>query len=170
MIQSVTSLPAPAVANTSRSATSGSSGNSALPPQQQAEVAALKKRDREVRAHEQAHMAAGGTYVRGGPSYDYQTGPDGQRYAVGGEVSIDVSPERSPQATLDKANAVYRAALAPADPSSQDHAVAARASALAAEARQELAQQQWDKTHQQSSGVQLVPLASALGSHIDVMA
>jgi hypothetical protein len=63
-------------------------------------------------------------------------------YAVGGEVSIRVGTvANDPQATLEKAEQVRRAALAPADPSSQDRQVAARASQIAAEARAELASQ-----------------------------
>ena len=37
-----------------------------LTEDQQSEVDRLEKRDREVRAHEQAHVGAGGQYVRGG--------------------------------------------------------------------------------------------------------
>ena len=88
-----------------------------LSKEEQQEVAKLKQRDAEVRAHEQAHIAAGGHYVRGGANYEYQTGPDGKRYAVGGEVSIDTSPvPDDPQATITKMQTVRRAALAPAKP------------------------------------------------------
>ncbi len=113
-----------------------------LTPGQQAKVRQLQQRDREVKAHEQAHMAAGGRYVRGGAHYQYQTGPDGRQYAVGGEVSIDSGEESSPQATIIKARAIRRAALAPAQPSSQDRQVAAKASAMERQARAELAKQQ----------------------------
>ncbi|WP_322520392.1 putative metalloprotease CJM1_0395 family protein [Guyparkeria halophila] len=89
----------------------------------------LKARDREVRAHENAHRAAGGNLVRGG-SYDYQQGPDGKRYAVGGDVQIDTTPvPDDPRATADKMAQVIRAALAPAEPSPTDLAVAAQATA-----------------------------------------
>ena len=44
-------------------------------------VEELREMDRRVRAHEQAHMSAGGGLVRGGAAYEYRTGPDGQRYA-----------------------------------------------------------------------------------------
>ncbi len=89
----------------------------------------LKARDREVRAHENAHRAAGGDLVRGG-SYDYQQGPDGKRYAVGGDVQIDTTPvPDDPRATAEKMAKVIRAALAPAEPSSTDLAVAAQATA-----------------------------------------
>lgn len=105
----------------------------------QKEVERLRERDREVRTHEQAHAAAGGSHVRGGIKYEYQTGPDGRRYAVGGEVSIDTSPvPGDPQKTIQKAQQVRRAALAPAEPSGADRQAAAAASRMEAEARQEL--------------------------------
>jgi len=104
-------------------------------------VARLQARDRAVRAHEQAHVAAGGSLVISGPSYTYQKGPDGVNYAVGGEVNIDTSKEPDPEATLQKAQQIRRAALAPADPSAQDRAVAAQATQLATEARVELQQE-----------------------------
>lgn len=99
----------------------------------------LKARDREVRAHEQAHQAVGGPYA-GAVSYTYQRGPDGAQYAVGGEVSIDVAPVAGdPQATIDKMRTVRAAALAPAEPSGQDRAVAAQAMQLMLQAQIELA-------------------------------
>ncbi len=89
----------------------------------------LKARDREVRAHENAHRAAGRDLVRGG-SYDYQEGPDGKRYAIGGDVQIDTTPVADdPAATVEKMTQVIRAALAPAEPSPTDRAVAAQAAA-----------------------------------------
>ena len=114
----------------------------ALEPHEQAEVDRLRERDREVRTHEQAHAAAGGQHVRGGVQLEYATGPDGRRYAVGGEVSIDTSPvSGDPQATVLKAQAIRRAALAPSQPSGQDRSVAASASRMEAEARRDLLDQ-----------------------------
>ena len=53
-------------------------------------------------------------------------GPDGNRYAIGGEVSIDVAPvDGDPEATIAKMEIVKAAALAPAEPSAQDRKVAA---------------------------------------------
>lgn len=98
----------------------------------------LKQRDREVRAHEQAHLANAGQYAGGGATFTYQTGPDGKRYAVGGEVPIDVSKERTPEQTIQKMEAIRRAAMAPASPSPADRRIAAAASKQEAEARQEL--------------------------------
>jgi len=111
----------------------------------------LQARDREVRAHEAAHVAAGGRFVTGGPSYTYQRGPNGRFYAIGGEVSIDVSAVPSnPQATLDKAEVVRRAALAPAQPSPQDLRVASNATRLASRARIEIAIQQREQLQAQN--------------------
>jgi len=110
-----------------------------LSPKEKRLVERLKSRDREVRAHEAAHKNVAGSLARGSAQFSFQTGPDGQRYAIGGEVSIDVSKvDGDPQATIAKAQTIRRAATAPAEPSSQDHAVTARASQLEAEARREL--------------------------------
>lgn len=113
--------------------------------QEQAELQMLrelKQRDQEVKAHEQAHASVGGS-LTSSPTYTYQKGPDGVRYAVGGEVQIDVSPVNGdPQATLDKMQLVQRAALAPAEPSAQDRQVAAQASQQAAQAQADIQQQQ----------------------------
>ena len=103
------------------------------------EIRELQLRDREVKAHEAAHAAAGGAYA-GSPSYTFKRGPDGKTYATGGEVSIDVSPVAGdPEATLQKAQQIQAAALAPAEPSAQDMKVAQRAQAMAADARMQIA-------------------------------
>jgi hypothetical protein len=114
-------------------------GKKQLTPEQEKDVEKLKKVDAKVKAHEQAHVAAGGAYIKGGVNYSYQKGPDGVMYAVGGEVSIDTSPVRNnPQATIAKMEAVKAAALAPADPSGQDRAVASAAAQAEAKAQQEI--------------------------------
>lgn len=114
----------------------------ALTDDEQREVERLQARDREVRQHEQAHVAAAGSLYRGGPSYEYQRGPDGRQYAVGGSVQIDTSPvPNDPEATIAKAQQIRRAALAPAEPSGADRSVAAKANRMEAEARQELAEE-----------------------------
>lgn len=101
------------------------------------QITSLRQRDRDVRAHEQAHQIAGGAHA-GAPTYIYATGPDGQRYAIGGSVPIDVSPASSPEATIAKMQQVRRAALAPQNPSAADRAIAARAGIHLAEARREV--------------------------------
>lgn len=111
-----------------------------LTEEERGQVAELKARDREVRAHETAHMTAGGQHA-GTPSYTYQVGPDGQRYAIGGEVRIDTSPEKDPEATIRKMEIVKRAALAPAEPSAQDVKVAQMAEQQRMKAQAELRRQ-----------------------------
>ncbi|WP_415920324.1 putative metalloprotease CJM1_0395 family protein [Tateyamaria sp. SN6-1] len=106
---------------------------------QQRVVRELAARDGEVRRHEQAHAAVGGRYASA-PSYTYEVGPDGKRYAVGGEVQIDTAPvDGDPEATILKMEVVKAAALAPAEPSSADRQVAAFADALRMQAVADLA-------------------------------
>jgi len=114
------------------------SGNK-LSQEEIAQVAKLKKRDTEVRQHEQAHLSAAGGLATSGASFSFQRGPDGASYAIGGEVSIDTSSNPgAPEASLHKADIIKRAALAPTSPSSQDQNVAAQASTMAAKAQAEL--------------------------------
>ena len=113
-------------------------GEDGLTDSERREVDRLKARDREVRDHEQAHVAAGGPYVSA-PSFRFVRGPDGQFYAVGGEVQIDASPvPGNPQATIRKMEVVKRAALAPQKPSAQDRRVAAQAEAQMMRARRQI--------------------------------
>lgn len=109
-----------------------------LSREQQSEVDRLKKIDQETHAHEAAHKNTGGQYASNA-SFTYTIGPDGKRYAVGGEVSIDVAPIRDdPEATIAKLDVVIAAALAPLKPSAQDRKVAASAVAARNQARAEL--------------------------------
>lgn len=142
-----------------------------LSEEEQAQVKELKERDDEVRAHEAAHAATGGSFA-GSPSYEYQTGPDGKRYAIGGEVKIDASPiDGDPQATIQKLRQVRAAALAPAEPSGQDQKVAQAAAANIRQAESELAAQraeelqaktgQTDSVEASGSTPQLTPSSNA---------
>ncbi|PKH32522.1 putative metalloprotease CJM1_0395 family protein [Shewanella sp. ALD9] len=98
----------------------------------------LAQRDTEVKTHEQAHAAVGGSLAQS-PSYQYEKGPDGRRYAVDGEVNIDVSTvDGDAQATLSKMQKVYAAAMAPVQPSMADIRVAAQALQNMNEAKKEL--------------------------------
>ncbi|MFD2229251.1 putative metalloprotease CJM1_0395 family protein [Alkalimarinus sediminis] len=115
------------------------STSTGLSPEEREIVGELAARDREVRTHEQQHQSVGGQYA-GAASFSYQTGPDGVQYAVGGEVSIDISPvPNNPQATIDKMRTVKNAALAPAEPSAQDRSVASSANRIMMQAQAELA-------------------------------
>lgn len=156
-----------------RAAAGGKSA--ALSDAEQRVVSQLKQRDREVRAHELAHVAAGAGLVTHGASYSYQSGPDGQRYAVGGEVGIDVSKARTPEETIAKAQQIQAAALAPADPSGADRQIAARAGQMAMEARMEMASRSGEAS--QSGGadaayraVAVAGSQSGAGSQVDIYA
>ncbi len=99
----------------------------------------LKLRDQEVRTHELAHASVGGP-ATGAPSYTFEVGPDGNKYAVGGEVSVDLSKvDGNPRATIAKMQKVHAAALAPANPSIQDTRVASAAARSILQAQSELA-------------------------------
>lgn len=126
-----------------------------LSEDQQDEVKRLKKVDQETRAHEAAHKNAGGQFA-GSASYSYTVGPDGQRYATGGEVQIDVAPVKGdPEATLAKLDVVIAAALAPAKPSAQDRKVAAAAIAARNKAQAELLEK--NRAEQKGEDEQSVP-------------
>lgn len=133
---------APAAAQgKSTSTPSGKADKSAdLTPQQQAQIDKLKASDTKVRLHEMAHLAAAGGLATSGPTYTYQRGPNGVNYAVGGEVNINASAGATPQETIARAERIQAAALAPADPSGQDRAVAAKAQQMEIEARAQLEQ------------------------------
>ena len=98
-------------------------------------------------------MAAGGGMITSGASYTYQKGPDGVNYAVAGAVGIDTSAGKTPEETIDRAQRIRAAALAPADPSGQDRAVAAKATQMEQAARMELAQQSQQEMRGESEGV-----------------
>ncbi|MBN9528842.1 MAG: hypothetical protein J0H82_21715 [Alphaproteobacteria bacterium] len=132
---------------------SGGSSQSAsgLTEEEQAVVREMKQTDAKVRAHEMAHLAAGGQFASG-PSYEFEKGPDGGLYAVAGEVNIDTSPiPGDPEATIAKANQIRAAALAPGDPSAQDRSVANAAAQMAAKASVEAAKQKNGETGETTS-------------------
>jgi hypothetical protein len=112
----------------------------------QVQIRELAARDREVRAHEQAHAAVGGQYA-GSPSYSFQRGPDGVNYAVGGEVAISLpgGVEDDPRGAIVAAQQVRSAALAPANPSSADRRIAAAATQIVLSAKMVIVQQQVEK-------------------------
>ncbi len=133
-------IDAPAAEETSSS--EEAAGEDDLSPEERQRVRELQQIDREVRRHEQAHAAAAGPHLRGGPTYEYTEGPDGERYATGGSVDLDTSREDTPEETIEKMRTVRQAALAPADPSPEDYRVAQKAARREAEARQEKAEEQ----------------------------
>ncbi len=126
-------------------------GSMELTPEEKAQVEDLRAADAAVRTHEMAHIMAGGQYIIRRANFVYVLGPDGKLYAVGGEVQIDTSevPD-DPEATIRKAQAVRRAALAPGNPSPADLRVAAAATRMEFEARMELARQRAEEALEQN--------------------
>lgn len=103
------------------------SGNTDLDPAEKAIVAQLQSRDSAVKQEEKAHAAAAGPYGSA-PQYEYQIGPDGKAYAIGGHVDVGVSMTGS-AADRDRALATLQnAALAPNAPSGADMAAFRQAS------------------------------------------
>ena len=117
-----------------------------LTPEQQRQIEKLAARDRDVRAHEAAHMAVAGA-LASGVEYTYQLGPDGKLYAVGGKVEVSIPLGLTPEEELAEARQLRAAADAPTDPSGQDMAVAAKASQLEAGAQQEIAKEHAKPAH-----------------------
>lgn len=133
-----------------------------LTPEDKRVVTRLAARDTEVRAHESAHQAAA-SGLGGAASFSYETGPDGRSYAVGGEVPVSLRPGRTPEETIANAQTVRSAALAPADPSAQDLAVAAQATQMEAEARQQQVRERAEGTRPGQTGER----AGAVGARGD---
>ena len=102
---------------------------------------ALKDRDSAVKQHEAAHLIAG-TGVTSGLTYTYQQGADGSSYAIGGEVTLSMQEGATPEETIQRAQKMRLAALAPADPSAQDQDLAIMAMKMEAQAREERAEKQ----------------------------
>jgi hypothetical protein len=120
-------------------------GDEPLSDEEQRSVADLRRRDLEVRSHEQTHRSVGAQYA-GSIHLDYQVGPDGKRYAVSGSTPIDVAAvPNDPAATLHKMEIVQRAATAPANPSGADRQVASAAAQQAQQARAEMAAERYSR-------------------------
>ena len=77
-----------------------------------------------IYAHEMAHKMAGGSFAG---NIVIERNSEGIPVAGHVPIKMPVLDKRDPQSTIDHANVVIRAALAPGDPSSQDFRVAAQA-------------------------------------------
>ena len=120
----------------------GAGTNQELTPQEQQQLAELKQTDAQVKAHEHAHKSTAAGLTTSGPNYEYETGPDGKKYAVAGDVNVSYQKSSDPEVNLKNAQQLKAAALAPADPSSQDRKVAMQADREIAKARQEIMEEQ----------------------------
>jgi hypothetical protein len=101
-------------------------------------VSPLSAIDATVKAHEWSHLLTLGPYAAGPIEYDFIIDREGNRYAVGGSVAVDLSPvPGDPEATARKARAVLQAAYAPGNPSGADLQVAQKAYLLLRQAEKE---------------------------------
>lgn len=99
------------------------------------EQQAINRRYNEIYNHELAHKNAAGSLA--GPIVIEK---DSNGIPVGGHVSIKmpVLNKQNPKETIEHANKVVKAALAPSDPSDQDYRVASQALAIKAQAQRKL--------------------------------
>ncbi len=92
----------------------------------------IKKQEKEIMQHEQAHKSAAGSLA--GPIVIEK---DSQGVPTGGHVNIKmpVIDKQNPTQTINHAKKVITAALAPNDPSEQDYKVAATADDILSKAK-----------------------------------
>lgn len=86
----------------------------------------------KIYAHEAAHKAAAGKY---GGSIVIEKNSEGIPFAGHVSIQMPTLDKNNPQKTIDHAQTVINAAMAPGDPSSQDYKVAAQARAILSEAQ-----------------------------------
>ncbi|MCP4251843.1 MAG: hypothetical protein GY775_00285 [Candidatus Scalindua sp.] len=91
----------------------------------------MRRINGEVKRRELAHRAIAGNYARGVISYEYETGPDGKKYAVEGHITIDARPIlNNPEASIRKAQTIKSVKL--------DRSVSTEAANMEREVRMEL--------------------------------
>ena len=97
----------------------------------QQKQALIRKNYAEIYAHEAAHKRAAGSLA--GPIV-IERNADG--IPVSGHVSIKMPTlnKANPKETIEKADIVFKSAMAPSDPSAQDYKVAAQAKSVKAQA------------------------------------
>jgi len=101
----------------------------------------MKKRDAEVRTHEEAHVRAASGVSVSGPNFTFATGPDSKQYVTDGNVDIDTAKvEGDPEATIEKAKKIQASALAPVEPSEADRKVATAARQMEMDAKREISE------------------------------
>lgn len=111
----------------------------------------LQVADFGVRAQETQHFRAGGG-TTSLPEYGYQTGPDGELYAISGSVGIATPPAADAETAARNSQTIANAALAATDVSAQDISTARNAQAdAAAQAAAARRQAQVSAQYQQQS-------------------
>ena len=91
----------------------------------------IQRNYNHIYAHELAHKSAGGSFAG---AISIEKNADG--IPVSGHVPIQmpVLDKNNPQKTIDHANTVIKAAMAPSDPSLQDYRVASEAADIKSKA------------------------------------
>jgi len=84
----------------------------------------FRNKDSEIRTHEQTHASIG--HTTSPISYNYQEGPDGKMYAVGGSVRLDTTIPDDPKAAAFKLDMIQKAASGVAHASSADNSIASQ--------------------------------------------
>lgn len=110
----------------------GQNSQGAQNQQNEQKQALINKNYNEIYSHEMAHKTAGGALAG---SIVIEKNEEG--IPVGGHVAIKMPAldPNNPQKTIDDANIVITAALAPGNPSDQDYKVAAQARQIKAQAQ-----------------------------------
>ncbi|MDN5108208.1 putative metalloprotease CJM1_0395 family protein [Aliarcobacter butzleri] len=86
----------------------------------------FKNKDNEVKTHEQTH--ASGVATTSAINYNYQVGPDGKLYAIGGSVRFDTSIPKDPQSAKVKMDQLQSASSSVSSLSGADASIAQTAS------------------------------------------
>ena len=94
--------------------------------------ALIERNYKHIYNHELAHKTAGGQYAG-----EINIQKDSEGVPVSGYVPIrmPVLDRNNPQKTINHADTVIKAALAPSDPSEQDYKVAAQAGSIKSQAQ-----------------------------------
>ena len=82
----------------------------------------FKSSDMETRNHEQLHASLGTTTTP--IRYDYQMGPDGKLYAIGGNVRFDTSIPKDKDEAIQKLDELQKASSSPEGLSRADSSIA----------------------------------------------
>ena len=91
----------------------------------------IQRNYNHIYAHEMAHKMAGGSFAG---AISIEKNADGIPVSGHVPIKMPVLDKTNPQKTIDHANTVIKAAMAPSDPSSQDYKVAAEAADIKSQA------------------------------------
>lgn len=102
----------------------------------------IRRNYNHIYNHEMAHKMAGGSFAG---AISIERNADGIPVSGHVPIKMPVLDRNNPQKTIDHANTVIRAAMAPSDPSGQDYRVASQAQNIKMQALAFKAQHQGNK-------------------------